>query len=586
MPANWNEYVRRRMPALGVRPERESEIVAELAEQMRQAYQEWIALGHSEEEAMSHAEVQVRDWSALGTELRDAERPAPRYRFLPGLRHDIRYSLRGLRRNPVFACVAIATLAFAIAGNTAIFAVVDHIALHGLPYPDAARLLAIEHTRVDEPGLESWCAIDNLLDLRKNNQTFQAIAGVSPVWNVVMTGEGEVERLESLFASSDFFPMLGVTPLIGRLFSAADDNRAGAAPVVVLSHSFWARRFGASPAVLGRTLVLDGQPFAIVGVLPRDFRWLGEPLAGTAINIDLWMPLAANQLARSPRTLRFLKVTGQLKPGVSTQQGIDEVRRIGESLTPAFPAANKNLTFTAVPLEQKIAGRVRPAVYLLLATVGFVLLMASANVANLLLARAAGRKQELSIRVALGASPGRLIRQWMTESGVIAILGGGLGVLLAHVFLRLILEYGPPATVKTVPISLDWRAMLFSGGVVMLTAVLSGIVPAWRTMSGPALREGRGTTKGNRRVRSLLVVTQVTLAVVLLSGAGLLVRSFLQVLKVDPGFNLHNVVSISTQLPAGANTAEQRTNVYHKIRDELLAVPGVTAVAAVSRLPL
>lgn len=301
------------------------------------------------------------------------------------------------------------------------------------------------------------------------------------------------------------------------------------------------------------------------------------------------MPLAANQLGRSPRTLRYLKVIGQLKPGVSAEQGMDEVKRIGAALTEQYPEANKNLVFAGIPLELKVTNRLRPAVYLLLATVGFVLLMASANVANLLLARAAGRRREISVRIALGASAGRLMRQLLTESAVLAACGGVLGILLANGFLRLILAYGPPAMLRTMPITLDARAIVFTSAVVLLTAMLAGLVPAWRTMaapSGTALREGRGTTQGNRRVRSLLTVTQVALAAILLSGSGLLVRSFLRVLDIHPGFNPHNVVSISTQMPAGISSAEQRTNVYNKVRDELLATPGVQSVGAVSRLPL
>ncbi|MEO8027508.1 MAG: ABC transporter permease [Bryobacteraceae bacterium] len=596
MSPNWNEFVRRRLPALGIHAERESEIVAELAEQMRTAYQEWIDAGHAEPDARRHAESQVKDWAGLASELRRAETPAPkpieqeaRGAWLTGLWHDIRYSFRWLAGNPIFAGVAILTLAFAIGGNTAIFTVVDHIALRGLPYPGSERLVSIEHTKPDQPEIDPWCSIDNMLEFRRRLQSLDAIAAISPVWNLVLTSGPETERLETLFVSESLFPMLGVKPHIGRFFTPEEDDRTRPSQVAILSFAFWKRRFGGSPEIVGRTITLDGNAVSVVGVLPEDFRWLGEPLAGSATNIEIWAPLGSNPLARSPRQVRFLKVIGQRKESVSMDQATEEVRRVGAALTTEFPEANKNLAFSGVPLERKVTGRLLPAVFLLLATVGFVLLMASANVANLLLARAAGRRREIAVRIALGASAGRLMRQLLTESFVLAILGGVAGVGLAYGFLRLIIVNGPPAIVQTRNISLDLRALLFTSAIVLLTAILAGVVPAWRAVVAPrgsTLREGRGTTHGNRRIRSALAVAQVMLAVVLLSGSGLLIRSFMHVLEIDPGFDPHNLVSIATQVPMNANSPQQRTNVYNRIREQLLATPGVQAVGEVSRLPM
>lgn len=593
---DWTEYVRRRLPSLGLRAEREIEIVAELALQLEQAYQAALAEGRPEPEADARARRQVVDWNALGVELRAAEGsvpsplpPEPRGSWLPGLLHDVRYACRTLRQNPVFAAVAILTLAFGIGGNTAIFTVVDHLVLRGLPYPEPHRLMDLEHVKADQPEIDAWCSIDNLYDFRKRTQAFETLAGVSPVWNVILGGEGETERLETLYVSAEFFPMLGVQPSLGRLFTSAQDNPGRPEPVAVISHGLWMRRFGGSKDVAGRTLHIDSTTVTLAGVLPADFRWRGEPLAGSTSTIDLWLPLASNQLARSPRTLRFLKVTGRLKPGVSQEQGRDEIRRIGDALTSEYPDANRNLRFRGVPLEPKVSGRLRPAVYLLIGTVGFVLLMASANVANLLLARAAARQREIAVRIAVGASMTRLIRQLLTESAVLAFCGGVLGIALALMFLRLILTYGPPAMVRTVPIAIDGRALGFTSGVVMVTAVLAGLIPAWRAISGAIagpLRESRGSTQGNRRVRSALAVAQVAIALVLLIGAGLLIRSFARVLALDPGFDPRRVVSISTQMPAGANSAAQRTAAYRAIRDRLLSTPGVESVGAVSRLPM
>ncbi|MBZ5729066.1 MAG: ABC transporter permease [Acidobacteriia bacterium] len=592
MPPDWNAYVRRNLPELGLSPERENEIAAELADQFEQAWQEALRAGLGEAEAADRARSHVRDWAALAAELRAAERPAepplapePKGPVLAGLGHDVRYACRTLRRNPVFAGIAMVTLAFGIGGNTAVFTVVDHVALRSLPYPHPERLMEIDHTRPDQPEVDPWTAIDNLLDFRQRTRAFESIAGISPVWSNVLTGAGEPERLETLYASAALFPMLGVQPAIGRLFTPEDDNRAQPRQVAVLSYGFWQRRFGGSRGVPGKTLRLDGSAVTVVGVLPQDFRWRGDPLAGTATAIDLWMPLAANQLARSPRTLRFLKVVGRLRRGVTSAQGREEVRRIGGQLTAEYPDANGNLSFAGVALEAKLAARLRPAVYLLLATVGFVLLMASANVANLLLARAESRRREIAVRLSMGASATRLLRQLLTESAVLTVAGGALGFALALVLVRLILAYGPPALVQTVPISLDGRALLFTSAIAIVTAVLAGLVPAWRAISGsPAavLREGRNITAGNRAVRWALATAQVTIALALLIGSGLLIRSFLRVLAVDPGFEPRNVASVSTQVPDGAG----RLNVYHTVRDRLLATPGVRSVGAVSRLPM
>ena len=593
---DWIAHVRRHLPALGVRPEREAEIVAELAAQLEEAYREALSEGLSETDAASRARGQVRDWTELAAEIRAAEAAVPpppeperSGRWWSGLGHDVRYAFRALRLSPAFAAVAIATLALGIGGNTAIFTVVDHLALRGLPYPDAARLMNVEHTKIDQPEVEPWCSIDNLSDFRRRTQTFETVAGISPLWNVVLTQRGETEQLEALYVSAGFFPMLGVRPAAGRLFTDDDDNRARPARVAVLSYRFWMRRFGGSRDVVRKVLDVDSAPVTVAGVLPADFVWRGEPLAGTASRVDLWMPLATNQLANSPRTLRFLKVTGRLKPGVTVEQGREEVRRIGDALTAEFPEANRGLRFAGVPLEAKLGARLRPAVLLLIGAVAFVLLMASANVANLLLARAAARTREISVRIALGASAARLTRQLVAESAALASCGAALGVALAALFLRAILAYGPPALVQTTPISLDLRALAFTIAVAALTALLAGAVPAWRAISvalaGP-LREGRGSTHRNRTVRSALATAQLAIAVTLLVGAGLLIRSFLHVLAVDPGFDARHVVSISTQLPNTLNPPARRASGADTIRARLLATPGVETVGVVSRLPM
>jgi len=596
MRPDWTQYVRLRLPALNLRPEREQDVIAELAEELGQAYQEALDSGLDAEAAMRRAESRVKDWKLLANELRAANRPAlpeiepPRRESIWScIRHDARYSLRMLRLNPGFAAIAILALGFGIGGNTAIFTVVDHIALRGLPYPDADRMISLEHTKNGQPEIDPWCSIDNLFDFRQRSRSLESLVGVSPLWNVVLNGNGFADRLETLFVSREFFPVLGVQPAVGRVFMAEEDDRVHPVRVAILSHSLWTRRFGRAADIVGKTATIDGAGYTIVGVLPESFRWRGEPLAGTASNIDIWMPLSSNPLARSPRTLRFLKPFGRVKPGYSMRQAQDEVAAIGGRLTTEFPAANGDMSFAGVPLESKITGRFRPAVYLLLATVGFVLLMASANLASLLLARAASRGRELSIRVALGASGGRLLSQLLVESAVLALFGGVLGLALAHGFVRLIVNYGPPSALSIANIGLDWRALSFTGAVVILTAILSGVIPAYRAIAGTveaaSVRSGHGTTRNSRAARAFLTTAQVAIALCLLIGSGLLIRSFVRVLSIDPGFDAGNITSISTLLPS-SSTAEQRTMIYNAIRDRLLALPGVTSVGAVSRLPM
>jgi MacB-like periplasmic core domain len=293
---DWRLYVRNHLPALRVSPERESEIARELALQLEQAYSDALAAGLTDAEALDRACSQVRDWDRLAREIDDAERPAPKPDNFTGALHDVRHAFRFIRRNPLLAIVAVLTLAFGIGANTAIFTIVDAIALRSLPYEQPDRLMAIETRRTSQPEIEPWSSALDFFDLRERARSFTKLAGISPIWNVVMTGRGEAQRLEALYVSAEFFPLLGARPSRGRLFVAEDDNRTHPANVVILSHAFWQKEFGGSPDALGKSVALDSGAYTIIGILPPDFRYLGEPLAGTATSIDVWFPLAANQL--------------------------------------------------------------------------------------------------------------------------------------------------------------------------------------------------------------------------------------------------------------------------------------------------
>jgi predicted permease len=589
-PHDWLGFLRVHLPALAVRPERENEILAELALQLEQAYTDALLGGASEEEAARRARMQLGDWDKLARAIEAAERPAGNPGgWLTGSGQDVRYAFRFLRKNPVFAAIAIATLAFGIGANTAVFTMVDAIALRSLPYRDPDRLMAIETRQTQRPEMEPWTSALDFFDFRDRAQSFSAVAGLSPIWNVVLTGRGAAERLEALYVSADLFPMLGVNAALGRCFLPREDRRMQPSLVVLLSHSLWQRRFGASRDALGQSLTLDGAAYTVIGVMPAGFRYAGEPVAGGASDIDAWFPLSANPIITSLRAVRFLKVVGRLKPGIGEAQARGEIRRIGAALADQYPESNRGYAWDAQPLSTQVAGRVRATMILLLGTVGFVLLMACANVANLLLARAVARHREIAVRIALGASGYRLLRQLLTEGLVLAALGGAAGIPLAYLGLKFLIATGPPTLLRAQEIRLDARALAFTTVAVLVCAILAGLPPAWRMVRaeiGNALRAaGRGITIGHKRIRSVLVIAQVAVALVLLVGAGLLIRSFQHLLEIDPGFDARNVITISTQLPASARTREQRTSVYRLMRDRLAAEPGVVNVAAVSRLP-
>lgn len=591
---DWTAFVRDRLGALRLPPEREAEIVAELAQQLEAAYTDAVTSGAAHDEALRRAALHLGDWPRLAREIEAAERPAPpppEYRAgaLAGVAQDARYALRFLRRNPGFAAIALATLAFGIGGNTAIFTMVDALVLRDLPYHDPGRLMAIETRRTEQPEIAPWSSALDFADYRDRQHSFSSLAAISPVWNVVLTGGGAAEQLDALYVTQSFFPMLGAQAALGRTFTPEEDRTGRPLGRVVLSHSFWQRRFGGSRDALGQKLQLDGNLFTVIGVMPAGFRWVGEPVSGTATDIDVWLPMAANQLATSARSVRYLKVVGRRRPEITAAQAGDEIRRISTQLAAQYPEFDKGYASDARALSEQVTGKVRSGMLLLLSTVGFVLLMVCANLANLLLARAALRSREVVVRIAMGASAWRLVRQLLVEGLVLASMGGALGIPVAYLGLRALVAAGPESLMHAGTIQLDPRALAFTSAAVLLCAVLAGLPPAWRIVReqlDSVLRQsGRGLTAGHHAIRSALVVVQVAAAMMLLVGAGLLVRSFQHVLAVPPGFDSRNLVSIATQLPTQTQGAQARRTLYEAMRDRLLAQPGVADVAAVSRLP-
>jgi predicted permease len=577
---DWGRFVVQRLPTAA------AEIQAELAQHLEQAYAEALAGGKSEAEAILWAETRFANWRGLSREIAESKR---RSTALTGGMQDLRQGLRFFRVNPGFAAIAIATLAFGIGGNTAIFTMADALALRGLPYPEPDRLMAIETSWPRQSDVAPWTSLPDFLDLRARAHSFSAIAALSPVWNDILTGAGPAERLETLYVSSSFFPILGARAEFGRTFTPEEDAGSTGKPVAVLSHFFWERRFGSRRDVLGTAITLNGVPFTVIGVLPRDFRYLGAPLSGTTSEIAVWMPLAVNQMTGAPRGVRFLKAIGRLKSGETATAAAAEIRGIGQSFKREYPGSNNDVAMDALPLSERISGAHRFTALLLLGAVGFVLLMACANVASLLLARAAARRRDVAVRAALGASRYRILRHLLVEGLVLAVAGGAGGWLLAWWGVRALAAAAPPGLLPG-SLHLDGRALAFTAAAVLICSLVAGLPPAWNTLSADlndALRQaGRSLTRGNHRLRASLVTLEVAAALALLAGAGLLIHSFTRLLDVNPGFDPRNLVSITTQTPPTFAKPEQRTALYHRMRDELRAVPGVESVDAVSRLPL
>jgi putative ABC transport system permease protein len=596
---DWESFVRQRLALPGIRPEREGEIVAELALELDQLYRDALLGGATEAEARRRAEAHFGDWDHLTAEILGAERAAaPNTAAEPtvsgpagwrGVWRDVRYALRLLRKNPGFAAVAILTLAFGIGGNTAVFTMVDALALRKLPYPAPERLMAIETRKTAQPELEPWTSAPDFFDARQGVRLFSAMAAISPTWDVLLTGRGPAERLQTLFVSAEFFDLAGVKPVAGRVFARFEDQGARPSNVAVISYALWQRQFAGRRDAIGQTVNLDSSTFTVIGVMPAAFHYLGEPLVGAASQIDAWLPLADNPLTAQVRSLRFLKVIGRLRPGVSVAQADAEIRRFGQALETEHPESNLGFSWRAQPLSAQVAGPVRLAMLLLLGAVGLVLLLVCANVANLLLAKGMERRKEIAVRVALGATAAGILRQLLAEGLVLAVLGATLGLPVAYAGLAALLAAAPDTLTGARSIHMDARTLCFTALAALAAAVLAGLPPAARVMTeiGRALKEsGRGLTAGRHRMRAALVAAQMALALVLLAGSGLLIHSFVRLLSVNPGFDARNLVTVSTQMPAAARTPQQRAALYQSIHDRLMQEPGVESVAAVSRLPM
>ena len=491
------------------------------------------------------------------------------------LLEDLRYAMRMLLKAPLFAATAVGTLALGIGANTALFSVVNGVLLNPLAYPHPGQLVAIygktpgfDHAPINYP---------NFLDWQRAAQTFSSMA-MYRNQDYNFTGAGEAERLTGYMVSADFFSTLGVTPILGRAFRP-DDDQVGAAPVVILGGGFWRRRFGASLEILGKSLNLGGTSYTVVGVIPAGFTFYGQ-------DRDVYTPIGEWNDASFHDRRVDLSAHGvaRLKPGATLAQAQADMDAIAQNLAQVYPEADRGVGITLVSLKEDIVGNVQPFLIVLLAAVGFLLLIACANVANLLLARALGRSREFAVRVSLGASPFRVLRQLLTESVLLASLGGTLGLLLAWSGNRAVLATLPRALPRAEEVSLDSRVLLFTLLLSLLAGIAFGLAPALKT-SRVDLQEilkesGRGASGARQRTQGIFVAGEVALALVLLVGAGLMVRSLAALWLVNPGFNPGHAITFTLSMPANVQTTSQETRArLRQFDDRMRAIPGVRAVS-------
>jgi predicted permease len=495
------------------------------------------------------------------------------------LLQDIKFALRMLAKSPAFTAVAVLTLALAIGANTALFSIVNGVLLNPLPYPQPDQLITLHESKPNfNTGSISY---PNFLDWQKDNRTLSAMA-VSRNYSFSLTGLGPAEQAQAQLVTSDFFPILGVKPAAGRTFVRSDDQ-IGAAPVALISAGFWKRKFGSAPDAVGKTLTLDGMQYTIIGVIPSDFDLMLDSFSASEIYVPV-VHWNNNLLFNRGAGLGFHGI-GRLKPGVTVGQARAEFAAITQNLAAAYPEVDKGIGAALIPFRQRMLGDVKSILLVLFCAVAFVLLIACANIANLLLARSTARMREFAVRAALGAGKSRLIRQLLTESILLGSMGGALGLLFASWGMRAALDALPDTLPRAGEIHIDLRVLLFTAAATLLAGILFGLVPALkisRTNLQDSLKEGGRSPSGSRqRVHGILVVVEMSLALVLLIGAGLALRTLVQLWNVDPGFDPHNVLTFGFSLsPAALQTSPAAIRASFRAAEAAVAsTPGVRSVS-------
>jgi putative ABC transport system permease protein len=501
---------------------------------------------------------------------------------------DIRYALRMLLKRPGFAGIVVLTLALGIGANTTIFSAIDAVLLNPLPYKDPERLMVVWETN-KQLGPELWdrneVTIGNFRDWRSRNQVFEQLGSLFYT-DMILTGAGEPERIKSCVVTTNFYQALGVQPLLGRSF-LPEAETPGSPFTVIISHQLWQRLFNSDTSVINKSLTLNGHTVAVIGVMPPAF----ELQFPTSVHVDMWVPMIIGE-GDLDRGNNFLYALGRLKKGVSREQAQSEMDLIASQLQQQYPETNAERGVRVVPLHKQVVGKVESYLYMLFAAVGFLLLIACANVAGLVLVRVTARHREVAIRMAVGASRWRLVRQLLTESVILSVLSGLLGLLFAYGGVKLLLALTPSEVPRLHEIGLHVPVFLWTLAISIVTGVLFGLAPAIQASSpdlNTALKENSGRNPGSFQgsgLRNLLVVSEVAVALLLLVGAGLMTKSFFRLQQVDPGFEATNVVSMNIALPTSKYRQQQVNIFYDQLIERVKNLPGVKAVAGIDPLPL
>jgi putative ABC transport system permease protein len=589
---DWTQHVRSRLSGLRLSPTREAEIVEELSQHLDDRYRELIAGGMSPDEATQLALSDFSEGNVLAdyiAPLRQAHPPAAitpgasGSNLLGGLWQDLRYAMRMLRKNPGFAAVVVITLALGIGANTAIFSFVNAVLINPLPYPDSDRLVMISQTN---NGTEISVSLLNFQDWQARAKSFEELGGVSWV-TFNLTGVDTPQRLAGQAVTLNYFSILGVQPQLGRIFSS-DEDKFGAPRTALISDSLWRTAFGADPNILGRSINLDSDRFTVIGVMPPRFEFV--------IKTDIWAPLSGFLDPKSPWFDRGnhmgLFALGKVRKGISVSQAETEMRQIAAQLEKEYPAVNSGNGVLTQSIQTMIVQYVRSTLLVLMGAVGFVLLIACVNVANLSLARSLVRQQEMGIRMALGAGRWRLIRQLLSESLLLSLLGGLAGVLVARLLLSALIKLAPPNLPRVADVDLNSRVLLFTAALTLLTGLLFGLVPAFSsTRITAAFSEGgRTSTSGpmRRRLFDSLLVAEIAFALVVLTGAGLMTRTMYKIANVDPGFRTDHLLTMRMDItgPKYKNNLPQIQGFQKAVLTNVKALPGVESAAFTLSLPI
>jgi putative ABC transport system permease protein len=495
-----------------------------------------------------------------------------------------------LLKSPSISIVATIALALGIGATTAIFSVVNAVLLRPLPFPEPDKLVALFETNTQRGQIRGSHSYPNFMDVRAQATVFERVASYHGS-DYILTGRGEPARIQGLVATTDLFPLLGVQPLLGRTFLPEEDKGSENGRVAILSEQLFRKRFNSDPSILNQAITLDGRPFTVVGVMPASFEFpiQNEP-------VELWTTIAGDAAGEEPITAQrgahFLQVIGRLKPGVTQEQAQAELTTIAARLEQQYPDTNTSRGLRVDSALAALVGDVRPALLILLLAVACVLLIACANVANLLLARATSRHKEMAIRAALGASRRRVIRQLLTESVLLSVVGGAVGLLLAVWWSDLLVALGKDDIPRALHVGIDWRVLGFTLGVSLLTGLIFGLAPAHHSARGElveALKDGsRGTSDGGRRggIRNLLVVSELAIAVVLLVVAGLLIQSLWRLRNVNSGLDPHNVLTFNVTLPEVKYNTDRQSQFFIDLKSRLETTPGVQTASTIYPLPL